>query len=188
MLKFYVNIDKNDFIYYNELFSKNSKTVKMTITKIRFLLPLIAFGICTYLFINNLIFYSHVIIAVIVSIWWYLTYPNKHIKIIKKTITKMVNEGSVDSYCGENFVHIDDELIICKYKGGESQTKWLVIENMVEDNNMLLLYNSSVSALFFPKNKIAKEHLDLIRNHYLNLKINKLKMPNKRIHRTGYRL
>ena len=141
-MKIDFEITKEDYINFNIHHLENSKSQKNTINILRYAIPVI-FSIPIY-FIGTGIFNQPsiywIIIAIIFSITWILTYPKQYKKIVAKETNKIISEGDNSSIFGVKILEINDGEIVIK---GKSISETLSVESIKDVKiyeDMILIY------------------------------------------------
>ena len=158
-MKVNFEITKDDYINFNLHHLENSKSQRNTFNILRYAVP-IMFSIPIY-FIGTGIFNQPsiywIIIAVVFSISWILTYPKKYKKLVAKETDKIISEGDNSSIFGSKSLEIIDGTIIVK---GDFISETISLESIKDIKvyeDMILIYISGFVAHIIPRRYLDKE-------------------------------
>lgn len=145
-------LTEDDYIRFNLSHIKRSKTGKRMLLLQRSVGPIIFLGVAfilsTLLEETNWWLYS---VYGIFSIVWFLYYPTYFERHIRKQTRRLINERSNEGMIGPHTMELDKSGLCDQNAYGETRVSWSGIKEIVEEEEYLYLYNSSVSAYILPK-------------------------------------
>jgi len=149
----------DDIIVFNKFHYENSPSVKRSTYLLQLFLPVSYFVIWLVDGLLDKFSFKYLIIFFIISILWVFFIPilNKWYHI--RNSIKMYSEGDNKIFIGQRILTISPNGIIVKSDNGESKINWNLVNKIVESNDHLYIYVSSVSAYIIPK-KIFKDEID----------------------------
>lgn len=104
-------VKKEDYIKFNLYHAENSPSQKKNLNLLRYGIPVLfslpIYFIGTNLFKQPSIYW--IIIAILFSAIWIITYPKQYKSLIKKEIEKLISEGDNSEIFGKKNMIIDDE-------------------------------------------------------------------------------
>lgn len=158
-MKIDFEITKEDYINFNIHHLENSKSQKNTFNILRYAIPLI-FSVPIY-FIGTGIFNQPsiywIIISIVFSVTWILTYPKQYKKLVAKETDKIISEGDNSSIFGVKTLEINDGEIVIK---GKSISETLSVESIKDVKiyeDMILIYVGGFVAHIIPRRYLDKE-------------------------------
>lgn len=158
-MKINFEVNKDDYINFNLYHLQNSKTHKKMFNIIRYFIPIVFFipiyMIGTQIFNQPSIYW--IIVAVIFSFYWILTYPKQYKRLIVKQTNKILNEGDNSSIFGRKTLEIIDGSIEVK---GESTSEIVLLESIKDIKvyeDMILIYISGFMAHIIPRRYLDKD-------------------------------
>lgn len=143
--------NKQDYIDYNLYHIHNSPTLKKSLFIQRFIVPIIflVFPLLLQFIGDDIPFWYWSVLFSITFILWIIFFPRIHEKTMIKRVSKLLNEGKNNNIFGKHMLSISDDGIYGKTEASES--KWKHVEKVVETENHILVYVSSISAIIVPK-------------------------------------
>ncbi|RDY23460.1 YcxB family protein [Romboutsia maritimum] len=158
-MKMNFEITKDDYINFNLHHLENSKSQKNTFNILRYVIPII-FSILIY-FIGTGILNQQsiywIIVAIIFSIIWILTYPKQYKKLIAKQTDKILSEGDNSSIFGSKSLEIVDGTIVVKGDFTSETVSLESIKDIKVYEDMILIYISGFVAHIIPRRYLDKE-------------------------------
>lgn len=144
-------LTKDDIIDFNLYHSENSKTIKRSLNIQRYIISVIfvfaAIVMSSYLDIP----YSFTIpFFLVVSLIWIFYYPKFFKWLIKRNVSKMLDEGKNKAIIGEQRLSISNEGIIAISEAGEMKSNWSLVEKIGKTKKNIYIYISSISAYIIP--------------------------------------
>lgn len=103
-------------------------------------------------------------IYIIFSIIWLVFYKIRFEKAYKKRIQKMLNAGDNSSLLGKHTLIFEEEYLLLIQPKTENKIKYDGIVKAEETENYYFLYDTGVSAIIVPKQKIDKADLIKLKN------------------------
>ena len=158
-MKINFEITKDDYINFNLYHLENSKSHKNTFNILRYVIPII-FSIPIYFIgggILNQPSIYWIIVSIIFSIIWILTYPKQYKKLIVKQTDKMLSEGDNSSIFGSKSLEIVDGTIVVK---GDFISEIVSLESIKDIKvyeDMILIYISGFVAHIIPRKYLDKD-------------------------------
>ena len=162
-LRFRFEQREDDLIAYNLLFMSNSTSQRRGFWLARLTLPAVAILLAAYTLLVRPERLGGTLVISVLAVAWFLWWPSFRRASAAGLVRRLVRERSNAAYLGEHTVTIDDETIRCEYPGGRSEVRWSGIVDRLEDDRLLLLYQSSFPVLLFPKDRIEPAVIDAIR-------------------------
>ncbi|GAA0351580.1 hypothetical protein GCM10008932_00910 [Alkalibacterium iburiense] len=145
-------LEKEDYILFNLYHIEHSPSQKKLLFMMRIVLPIV-FAIPIYI-LGTSIFNQPGIYWIIVSllfvVGWMIYYPKEQKRSVRKQTEKLLNEGDNTSLFGKKKLVVDEFSITIT--GGHSTEVITVdtIQSVKVYDEMILLYNSSISAHIIP--------------------------------------
>ena len=162
--KFSMVLELSDLEEYQQLYMEHSAYYKKTLWINRSIGLLAALIILLYdLFINPPLT-PLTVTFLIFSLIWFVIYPIRQRSRTLKAFKQMNAERPSGSILGVHEVELTETGIASSYPGGRSEVYWTSIVEVYENERLLLLYNSAMSALVFPKAKIPADCIEALRN------------------------
>lgn len=159
-------LTEEDFIQFNVHHIEDSPSQKKMYWVLRILMPLLfsvaIYSIGTGLFNQSYIYWSLISISFFIA--WVIFYPIQHKKIILNQTRKMLSEGDNSSLFGEKILTVKEDVITVTGENEHEQFKRENIKKIKQYNDMLLLYNSSVSAMIIPTRNLTETEIDYVKN------------------------
>ncbi len=161
-MKIRYELTEDDYIQFNLYHMQNSPSQKKTFMISRYLLPLLL-AIPIYLF-GTLVFKQPslfwIIIAVLYTVIWMVTFPKLFKRNVTKAMKKMAQEGDNSNFYGLKTLEIEDDKIIAT----DDTTTSIVLKSAIKDikvyDDMVLLYESAISAHIIPTRSLSNEKVD----------------------------
>lgn len=158
-------ITEEDHVNFNVYHTLNSPLHKKQFRISKFILPAILLPVIY--FTGTLLFkqpsWFWIVTVLGFYIYWIYSYPKSYKKTIRKQSLKLINEGDNSSIYGKKKIEItDDQLIFVEADMTISIPKARVKE-IKENDDMILLYLSAVSAQIIPKRYLSDKDLSDIR-------------------------
>ncbi|MFO8068413.1 MAG: YcxB family protein [Alkalibacterium sp.] len=159
-------LSEEDFIQFKLHLIEESPSQKKMFWVLRILLPLlfavVIYSVGTALFNQLFIYWS--IIAIGFFIVWVIYYPTQHKKILLKQTRKLVSEKDNSSLFGKKTLTINDDVITVTGENEQVQINRENIKTIKDYKEMIVLYNSSVSAIIIPKKNLTSDEIELLMN------------------------
>jgi len=142
-------LTKQDYIDFNINHMNNSKSMKNSMLFQRFIIPVIYLILPLFLkYISRIPLWYWYCIFLIFSVIWIIRYPKIIEKSVIKRASKLIDEGKATGIVGHHSVTYTNEGIVDKTEF--SETKYSVFERVVESENHIFIYVSSVMAYIIP--------------------------------------
>ena len=140
---------RQDYIDFNIYHMTHSTTMKRSLLIQRFIFPII-FLICPLLLtkITTIPLWYWTSIFIITSILWIAFYPKILKRLIEKKVSQMLEEGKTTGIVGIHNLSVSEDGIIDKTEF--SETKYDLIEKIVESETHIFIYVSAVMAYIIP--------------------------------------
>ena len=156
--------DMNDWMEFQKNYLYNSKQFKQQKFRTRLILPVC---FCILIIIDLLkseVNPQSLIIYGIISILWIVFYPKLLFKQIFNRTKKRIEEEDHTGKVGKHKLVIDEESILYVEPEPERKIKWNEIKKIEESGSHYFLYDTDISAIIIPKNKVKGniEQLDEI--------------------------
>ena len=165
VLEFDRTID--DIIDFNLFHQDHSPSIKKQMWAYRVLFTLlIAFVpiIITY-FMRDLVFTLNTILGLLVSVLFFVAFPNMARRSTAQRVQSMLNEGVNNSILGHCVMTLSPEGISTKAVGSESRIDWSKITKVSESEKHIFLYIGSINAYVIPKTAFTN---DDVKREFLN--------------------
>lgn len=134
--------------------SKQFKKSKLIVVS---MMPLMMASIITIDFLRGKVNTVLVVIFTILSILWVIFYPKRmHKRAIKKT-REILENGDNSGVLGKNKLTLNENGIIHSLPDSEQIIKWSGIKRLVDTETHYFLFDSAVSAIIIPKQKIEND-------------------------------
>lgn len=152
-------VTKEDYIKFNLYHVENSPSQKKTLNILRYGVPLL-FSLPIY-FIGTNVFKQPsiywIIIAVLFSVVWIITYPKQYRALVKKQTEKLINEGDNSEIFGNKKMLIEDEGITIYNKSSSEKILKEAIKDVKVYEDMIVIYISSITAHTIPTRYLDKD-------------------------------
>lgn len=152
---------EEDYIKFNLYHVEESPSQIKMYWVLRVLAPLLGavamYAIGTSLFNQPSIFWS--IIAIGFFVGWIIYYPKEHKKIIANQTKKLLSEGDNSSLFGKQTMTIEDNVITVTSENGNQELKLDTIKIIKQSEDLIMLYNSSVSAIIIPTRDLTSDEM-----------------------------
>ena len=151
------NVTEADFIQFNYFHYTNSTAGKRALTQQRFIGPItfLIMGVA-FMYVTSLPKWYIAVLMLLASVIWYFYYPVYFKRLIKREVTKMLEEGKNEGLLGKHQLLMTDQGFVEVTPHERTRAKWQSIKKMEEDKEAIYLYNSSVSALILPKRELKE--------------------------------
>jgi hypothetical protein len=97
------------------------------------------------------------IVYAIISLLWVLFVPKWYKKRVLARVRKQIEDGDNSGILGKQTLIFTDDGITQITNEAKYETKWSGIKKLVEIKDYYFLYNTAVSAIIIPKQKIAAQ-------------------------------
>lgn len=146
-------LTEEDYIRFNLSHIKRSKTGMRMLLLQRIIGPVIILGVGALMFATLFQEMSWWLFGVygVISLIWFLYYPKYFERHIRKQTKRMIQERSNEGMVGPHTMELNEDGLRDKNAFGETHVSWNGIKDVVEEDDYLYLYNSSVSAYILPK-------------------------------------
>ena len=104
------------------------------------------------------------IVYILFSVVWVLIYKNRFEKSHKRRIQKLLNKSENTSILGLQTLILEENHLILMHPKTENKISYDGIEKAEETEDYLYLYNTSISAVIIPKQKVGPEAFETIKN------------------------
>jgi hypothetical protein len=161
-MKIEFNFDIEDWMEFQKNYLRNSKQVKKMKITATLMVPAI-FLVLTFInLMSGRLKPAQTWVYVIASLLWILFYPRMMNRSMLKKTAKMLTEGDNSGILGKHEIDFEENWIIHKTPASEQKTKWGGIKKLEETDNHYFLYDTAISAIIIPKQKlnIDKDELD----------------------------
>lgn len=159
-------LSEEDYIKFNVHHIEDSPSQMKLFWVLRVLLPLLCavaiYSIGTALFEESHVYWS--IIAIGFFIVWVLYYPAQHKKMIASQTKKMLSEGDNTSLFGKKTLTVKDTLMTVTGENEQEQFKIESIKKIKQLDDLIVIYNSSVSAIIIPIRDLSLEEIDYLKS------------------------
>lgn len=143
------DLTKQDYIDFNISHMKNSKAMKKSMLLQRFLIPVVYLILPVFLKnVTRMPLWYWYSVFIIFSLIWIICYPKMIEKSLIKKASKLIDEGKATGIVGHHCLTYTNEGIVDKTEF--SETKYNSYERVVEADNLILIYVSSVMAYIIP--------------------------------------
>jgi hypothetical protein len=162
-------LDINDWVALQKNFLKNAKFVRRLKLFVALIFPVIA-AVSLYNKSKKDIDVMLFLVVFLTALAWFIFTPKlmtlRMISKIKKQLTSKENKGVL----GQQNLTIDDNGIIFKKDGAQNIMDWNAIAKLVDDKEYYFLYNSSMSGIVIPKDKVGDNISELDKIFKKNIK------------------
>ena len=147
---------EDDYINFNLLHMKHSKTIKKSMKINRYLTPVIFLLLPIMLYIihpemestqKNFWF----VIFLFAFILWVCFYDKWTYKINEKRLRSVIKEKDNEGFFGTHTLEIENDTIKISDETGEKIISILSLKDIIEDEKYIILYLNSLSAIIVPK-------------------------------------
>ena len=156
-MKYKFNFTMDDWIKYNDYYTKNSKAYKKQHIKVIIINTICAGVISTIAYQGKVLTVFTLLRIISVFAVWALLSILLYRYNVKKNIKNMLKDGKNNTIFGEQIVELTDEYIISSAAGNESKITWKSVEKYVEDKGYIYLFISSINAFIIPIDKIETD-------------------------------
>ncbi|WP_423189796.1 YcxB family protein [Alkalibacterium sp. f15] len=157
---------EEDFLRFNLHHIEESPSQKKIYWGLRILLPLfcavVIYLVGTALFDQAYVYWS--ILAIGFFIGWVSYYPTQHKKILLDQTRKLLSEGDNSSLFGKKTMTIKEDVVTVTGEDEQVQIKRENIKTIKQYEEMILLYNSSVSAIIIPTRNLTPYEIEELIN------------------------
>jgi len=148
-MKLEYEITKQDYIDFNIYHMNHSIAMKHSLFIQRFLIPIMFLILPMFLVKVTDIPLSYWFgVFIISSILWIIYYPKFFEKCIERNISKMLDEGKTTGVVGNHTFSYTEEGVVDKTEF--SETRYNLIEKVVESKEHIFIYVSAVMAYIIP--------------------------------------
>lgn len=148
-----------DWLVAQKYFMDNSKIFKRNKTVIMIAIPAIFALVIFYLLKSSHLNSAENSIILIMSFIYIIAYikifPKYYDRDALRVVRKLFEEGENSGILGIHEITLTSDKICCKEPGSEVKTMWGNIVNYVEDDNYIILFITSLSAIIIPKEKMV---------------------------------
>lgn len=163
-------LDMNDWMELQKCHHQNSKQFQRTKLIVTLIMPIVCSVFLTIDAINGKLGWLNIVVFGILSLLWVVFYPKRFVnRTIEKT-KKTLDEGDNSGLLGKHKIILNDEGLHCTLPLSEQKIQWAGIKKVIETNDYLFLYVTSVSAIIIPKKKIEKDVVELSKMLKANVK------------------
>lgn len=142
-------LTKQDYIDFNIYHMTSSVTMKRSLFIQRFIIPIIFLVLPIFLIkITDIPLWYWYSVFIILSVLWVVFYKKFLIKSVERRISKILDEGKTTGILGVHHFSFTEEGIVDKTEF--SETKYNVIEKVVESEKHIFIYVSAVMAYIIP--------------------------------------
>jgi hypothetical protein len=158
------NFELSDWMEFQKHFLRNSKQFKRSKLIVASMLPLAMISILTIDFLNGKFNPFMLIIFTITSILWIMFYPKRMNKRAIDRTRKMLENGDNSGILGIHKLIFNTDEIIHTQPDSEQKIKWKGIKKLEQSETHYFLFDTAVSAIIIPKQKIKGniEQLELL--------------------------
>ncbi len=155
-------VTKEDYIKFNLYHTENSPSQKKNLNLLRYIIPvlfsLLIYFIGTNLFNQPSIYW--IIIAILFSLIWMITYPKQYRYLIQKETEKLINEGDNSEIFGKKKMIIDNETITVYNKSSSESIQINAIKDVKIYDDIIAIYTSAITAYIVPIRYLDKDLKD----------------------------
>ncbi|WP_157964165.1 YcxB family protein [Exiguobacterium sp. TNDT2] len=153
-------LTEDDYTRFNLNHIKRSKTSKRMLILQRTIGPIMFLGasfvLATWLQETGWWWYGTYGVA---SILWFLYYPKYFERHVRKQTRRLIGERGNEGMIGPHTMNLDEDGLRDVNEFGETRASWAGIKEVVEEDDYVYLYNSSVSAHILPKRGLDMEEV-----------------------------
>lgn len=154
-------ITEEDYIQFNLYHIEESASLRKQFQMLRLYLPLlmavVIFLVGTQVLKQPALYW--VVVAVLYAVGWFVIYPRLYKKSIRKNVVKMAREGDNTSVFGDKTLEIAGDKITISGQDTTEIIDKTAIKEIKQKNDLLILYNSSVSAHIIPTRYLTESEL-----------------------------
>jgi hypothetical protein len=148
-MKLEYEITKQDYIDFNIYHMTHSETVKRSLFIQRFIFPIIFLVLPIFLIkITDIPLWYWFSVFIISSVLWIIFYPKFLKKSVERKISKMLAEGKTTGILGNHSFSFTEEGFVDKTEF--SETRYNLIEKVVESETHIFIYVSALMAYIIP--------------------------------------
>lgn len=152
IVQIHYELTEEDYIRFNLSHIKRSKTGKRMLLQQQVIGPIIflgaAFALATWFQATDWWLYG---IYGVSSILWFLYYPKYFERHIRKQTRRFIEERGNEGLIGLHTLDMNEEGLRDQNEFGETRVSWSGIQEVVEEDDYVYVYNTSVSAYILPK-------------------------------------
>ena len=149
-MKLDYELTKQDYIAYNLFHMTYSKTARRLLRMQRYLIPVIFLLLPFFIArVSDIPLWYWMITFLITSIVWIFLFPKR----MQKNIAGRVSKGLL----GKRSLSLTEEGILEISESRESKSKWDAVENLVETQEYIFIYISSIMAYVIPSRAFTSE-------------------------------
>ena len=164
-------VTKEDYIKFNLYHAQNSPYNKKILALSRYGIPVIflpiIYFIGTKLFEQSDIYW--VIIDILFSIIWIVSYPQQHKLFLEKVTEKLINEGDNSELLGAKNMIIDDETITIHNKSSFEKISKTAIKDVKIYDDLIVVYTSGITAHIVPTRSLDEKSKDNLIKKVINM-------------------
>jgi hypothetical protein len=168
------NLTKQDYIDFNINYMSYSKSTKRMLLIQRLMGPFI-FLIIPFLDSTPKSDPFLFIVFTILSIMWFIFFDKIIRKDMQRRVSKVLAEGNNKGMLGAHTLILDKDGVLEITTHNESKTKWEAIENIIESENHIFIFFSSMAAYIVPLRVFKSSNEKNIFLETLHNKIEKFK-------------
>jgi hypothetical protein len=162
-LEFSFELSLDDMAAYQRMAVLRSSTYRRSVWANRLMMPVIAVVVLAYAVVANARYLPFAGLMAVMALIWFALLPSWQHRRLRRVIDRLLSEKGNGGILGTHTVRVTDHEIICEHPSGRTNTTWSSIIDSAEDERLLLLYTSSVSALVFPKAAIEASIIGALR-------------------------
>ncbi|MBU5592166.1 YcxB family protein [Clostridium sp. MSJ-4] len=150
-MKIDYELTKEDYINFNIYHMDHSETMRRSLFIQRYIISLI-FLIVPFVVTgsSDIPLWYWLSIFIIIFVLWVAFYP-RYIKwMIKRRLTKMLQEGKNAGLLGKGSISLTEEGIVKTSDSDDAKTSWSTVEKIIETKELVIIYISAVSAYIIP--------------------------------------
>jgi hypothetical protein len=161
-VKIEFDFDIKDWMEFQKSCLRNSKQVKKIKITTTLMLPALFLVLTIIDLMSGRLKPMEPWVFGIASLLWILFFPSIINRRILKKTEKMITEGDNSGILGKHELDFEENWIIHKTSESEQKIRWSGIKKLEETNNYYFLYDTAISAIIIPKQKlnIDKDKLD----------------------------
>lgn len=169
-MEIHYTISEEDYIQFNLYHMEESPSIRKQFQMLRLYLPVISamviFFVGTLVLNQPAIYWG--IVGLLYAAGWLIFYPRLHKISVKNNVLKLAREGDNSSIFGDKTLVIEgDKITIFGQDTIEVITK-AAIKEIHQKNDLLILYNSSVSAHIIPTRYLTEHELATLLKFFEN--------------------
>lgn len=163
-------ITEEDYIQFNLYHIEQSASLQKQFQMLRLYLPvlvaIVIFLVGTQVMAQPAIYWS--IVAVLYATGWFVFYPRIYKNAMKKNVLKMTHEGDNTSLFGEKTLVIEGGKITITGQDTTEIIEKSAIKELKQKNDLVILYNSAVSAHIIPTRYLTESQLEKLIKYFEN--------------------